>query len=79
MKQIKSFLDKLKSKNEGLIKEIKVEEILQQIKKPKTGKTPGDDGYTNEFYKTFKKQVSPLLLRVYNFALQTGIWATTRL
>lgn len=64
--------------NEELIKDITTDEILQQIKKLKAGKTPGDDGYTNEFYSIFENQLTPLLLQAYNFALQTGTWASTR-
>ena len=83
LEQMKSFLDKLNLKqvaerqNEKLIKDITAVEILQQINQLKMGKTPGDDGYTNEFYKTFKKDLMPLLLRAYNFALHTGTWAAT--
>lgn len=35
-------------------------------------KTPGLDGYTSEFYKAFKCQLSPILLAVFNEALAKG-------
>ena len=64
MEKMKTFLHKLnlkqvsEEKNEGLVKEITEKEISQQIKQFKKGKTPGDDGYTNEFYKIFQKQLT---------------------
>lgn len=36
------------------------------------GKTPGIDGLPNEFYKVFKKELSPLLLRVWNESVAYG-------
>lgn len=38
------------------------EEIIQVINNLQCSKAPGPDGYTSEFYKTFKDQISPLLL-----------------
>ncbi|CAI5697409.1 unnamed protein product [Oreochromis niloticus] len=35
-------------------------------------KSPGPDGYSIEFYKTFSEQISPVLLEVYNEALTKG-------
>lgn len=36
--------------NTSLTITISIDEISRQIQKLKKGKTPGDDGYTNEFY-----------------------------
>ena len=77
------YLEKLNLKqvsslqNTNLIIRITEEEISQQIKKLKTDKAPGDDGYTNEFYKEFRELLVPLLLNAYNFALESGVWAST--
>lgn len=53
--------------------------ILQEVKRQalKGGKSPGDDGFTNEFYKKCKDQISPLLVKACNYSLDTGIWAQT--
>lgn len=63
--------------NEKLIKPITIQEIQNQIQGLKDGKSPGDDGYTNEFYKAFKDQLSQLLVRAYRHALNKGKWAQT--
>lgn len=46
-------------------------EIKQVISTLKNNKSPGPDGYTNEFYKTFKDLSSLLLLKAYRHALET--------
>lgn len=43
----------------------------------KQEKTTGNEGYTNEFDKEFQDQLMPLLHKVYNYALETGTWAST--
>ena len=43
----------------------------------KRGKSPGDNGFTNEFYKKLKMQIAPSPKKAYNYALQTGKWAQT--
>ena len=43
--------------------------IKKQIQGLKAGKSPGDDAFTNEFYKRFKGQIIPLLFKAYNSAL----------
>ena len=45
------------------------EEIEGVIKNLKGNKTPGIDGFPGEFYTFFKKEVTPLLQRVFNYAL----------
>lgn len=70
LKHIKlSELSKLTS--EKLDEPIKEWEIKQVISTLRSNKSPGPDGYINEFYKTFKDILSPLLLKAYHHALQS--------
>lgn len=70
---------KLKELSESMAKEldepIKESEIQQVISTLKNNKSPDPEGYINEFYKTFKETVSPLLLKAYHYALQSGTMA----
>ncbi len=57
---------------EQLEKPITKQEIEQAINSMQNSKAPGPDGYTSEFYKAFKEQISKLLLDVFNEALHRG-------
>lgn len=50
-------------------KEITLDEIHKNIAKLKNNKSPGNDGLTAEFYKTFRDDLSVFLLR---FSGNTG-------
>lgn len=77
-KELDQFLTniKLPELSESMAKEldepIRESEIQQIISTLKNNKSPGPDGYINEFYKTFKDLISPLLLKAYHHALQSG-------
>ena len=41
-------------------------EIYQAVKELSSGKCPGEDGFSIEYYKCFQSELSPLLCKVYN-------------
>lgn len=74
--QINSFLDELilptltEEQNQFLVSEITESELMQTINRLKTNKSLGSDGYPAEWYKAFKKELLPMLLTTYNWALK---------
>ena len=74
--QIESFLATLNlptitnEQNDKLLSEIKIEELNAVISKLKTGKSPGADGFTSEWYRTMKEALAPVLLRTFNWVLK---------
>ncbi len=50
------------------IEELKIKQVISSLK---NSKSPGPDGYVNEFYKTFKDLLAPLLLNAYRYALDS--------
>ena len=48
------------------------EEVLQAIKSMPSGKTPGLDGYSVEFYKTFWEQLKPLFMPMVTDFFENG-------
>lgn len=55
-----------------LNKQITLEEICAAIKLLKTKKSPGPDGFPNEFYQCFCKQLAPILIKVFTDSLSLG-------
>ena len=49
-------------------------EVLQAIQRLKTGKSPGCDGILNEMLKAGKYRLSPVLAKVFNMVLISGIF-----
>lgn len=63
-------LDEEVSKTLG--ESISVAEVQEAIKSLQRGKSPGPDGYTVEFYKTFSATTAPFLTEVLNEAYSKG-------
>ena len=55
------------------------EEIKENILRLKNNKSPGVDGRPGEYYKTLTNELTPVLCRVYNYALteehSPGSWS----
>lgn len=53
------------------------EEIISAIQAMQSGKTPGPDGFSTEFFKKFSSELAPALLEMFNDSLERGILPTT--
>ena len=65
LSKINERLPKLNNKDRELLeKDITIEELAQIVKKSKNNKSPGPDGFTNEFYKIFWANIRFILLQL---------------
>ena len=54
-----------KEETENLNRPITSNEIEAVIKKLPKNKTPGQDGFTAKFHQTFREDITPILLKVF--------------
>ena len=78
LEEMDTFLEKHKlqrlnqEERESMNRPITSTEIETVIKNLPTNKNPGPDGFTSEFYETFREELTPILLKLFQNRAEGG-------
>ena len=67
-----NLLRQNQEETENINRPITSTEIETVIKNLPTNKSPGQDGFTGKFYQTFKEELTPILLKLFQNTAEGG-------